>query len=273
MNCMMTARDVSFGQTCRLVKAGGAWCPSPRGACVDEDTPARRTIPSATRGTTNNLRNMPTSYSKDGTRGRASQTLLLHILLELLGADFRGKQIALSIGSHPFDAGVVVLLRVGLDERNHRCDFAIFGAPDPNASCEPRILFGVRLGIGHVHVVVPVDVDAARPAELFPLIEEASILIEDLNAAVAAVGHEDSPARIDRDAVRSIEFTGSRSPLTPRFDELAVLRELHDSVDRNVGDMAVGNEDVAVLGDHDIARSAEHVITATGDTRLAERHP
>ena len=42
---------------------------------------------------------------------------------------------------------------------------------------------------------VPVDVDSARPAELPPLLEEIPVLVEDLDAAVAAVADEQAPPR------------------------------------------------------------------------------
>src|SRR6185503_3041090 len=117
-----------------------------------------------------------------------------------------------------------------------------------------------------------IDVDAAWTSELFPLIDELPILIEYLDAAVAAVRDENAAARVDRDAVRRIEFTWSRSTLAPRLDELAVLRELHDAIHRDVGDVAIGDEDVAVLRDGDVAWPAEDIVAAAGNASLAERH-
>src|SRR5262249_45585090 len=58
------------------------------------------------------------------------------------------------------------------------------------------IEFLARLGIGGVENVVAVDVEAARPAELPPFGEKFSILVEDLDAVVRAVGDEQPPARI-----------------------------------------------------------------------------
>ena len=48
---------------------------------------------------------------------------------------------------------------------------------------------------------------------------------------------------------------------SPRFDDRDVLRELHDAVEWNIRDVAVGDEDVPVLGDGDIAWPAEDVVT------------
>src|SRR5205085_1418047 len=91
------------------------------------------------------------------------------------------------------------------------------------------IAWRVRFGVCGVQNVVLVDVYAARAAELPPLIDEVPILIEDLNPAVLTVRHEQSPARIDRDPVRRIEFAGAASLLAPRLHELTVLGELYDS--------------------------------------------
>ena len=63
--------------------------------------------------------------------------------------------------------------------------------------------------------VVPVDVDAARPAELLPLIEELAVLVEDLDAVVLAVADEQPPLRIDRERVRHVELA-RRRPFLPQ---------------------------------------------------------
>ena len=67
-----------------------------------------------------------------------------------------------------------------------------------------------------MHVVL-VDVDAARPAELRPLLDELAVLIEDLDAVVAAVADEQAAPRIHRERVRLIELArpGARACPTP----------------------------------------------------------
>src|SRR5262249_58483977 len=91
------------------------------------------------------------------------------------------------------------------------------------------IVFPVRLMIGHVKDIVAVDVDSARTAELLPLREEIAILVEDLNAIVAAVADEDPSLRIDGDCVRRVELAGGRAFLAPRLDELPILPTLPDA--------------------------------------------
>src|SRR6266480_1866855 len=52
------------------------------------------------------------------------------------------------------------------------------------------------------------QVDAARAAELFPLGDEAAVLLEDLDAVVAAVGNEEPPLGVHGDIVRGPELGG-----------------------------------------------------------------
>src|SRR5262245_41512139 len=107
---------------------------------------------------------------------RDRETVLRFLFLpELLLAHFSSVDIPFRVDLHPFDACVVVLLGIWLDERNERRHLAVSGAANPDAPREPRILRGVRLRVGDDHVVVPVDVHTARPAELLPLIEETEI--------------------------------------------------------------------------------------------------
>ena len=50
------------------------------------------------------------------------------------------------------------------------------------------------MGIGDIHYVITINEDAARSAELLPLREKFSVLVEDPDAAVAAIA-EDAYAR------------------------------------------------------------------------------
>src|SRR4051812_12471091 len=72
--------------------------------------------------------------------------------------------------------------------------------------------------------------------------------------------------------MRRIELARPRSPFSPRLDECPVLGKLHDAIDGDVGDVTVGDEDVAVARDGDVARAAEDVGAAAGHASFAERH-
>src|SRR6185295_13021441 len=113
---------------------------------------------------------------------------------------------------------------------------------------------GRRLGIGRVEHVVLVDVDAARPAELPPLLEELAVLIEDLNAAVAAIADEQTSARIERERVRHVELPRARAGRAELLDELAVLVELEHAAAAAV---SLSDEDVAVRCECDVVRLIE----------------
>src|SRR5207249_10298586 len=89
----------------------------------------------------------------------------------------------------------------GAKGRDKDGDFAVLDAADANARPDARVILRVRLMIGYVKDIVAVDVDPARPAELLPLCEEFAILVEDLDAIVAAVADEDPSLRIDGDGM------------------------------------------------------------------------
>src|SRR5439155_19909849 len=98
---------------------------------------------------------------------------------------------------------------------------------------------------GHVDRVVARDVDAARPAELMPDVEQLAVLIEDLNAVVLAIADEQPPARVHRDRVRLADLSRARSLRAPFLQILSGAIELHDTVVFAVA-VAIGEEDVAV---------------------------
>src|SRR5262249_26495165 len=133
-------------------------------------------------------------------------------------------------------------IRVG----NKEADSAITFVPDAKATLHHRVHFGrVRLRVGAVERARRVDENAARPAELLPFREESALLIEFLDAIVAAIGDEQPSLRVHREAVWRVELSGARSLLAPCFDERSVLVELDDA-GVGVASVAVGHEDIAV---------------------------
>ena len=71
--------------------------------------------------------------------------------------------------------------------------------------------------------------------------------------------------------MRRVQLAGGRAFFPPSFDELSVLRELHDA---RVGIAAVSvrHKNIAIRSDHDIRWLIKGVRTVSGDSRLAERH-
>ncbi len=130
---------------------------------------------------------------------------------------------------------------------------------------------GLRLRIRDVDVVLRVDEDSARAAELVPGVEQLAVLVEDLDAVVAAVADEQAALGIHRQRVRLVEVVGAVAELAPRFDQRSVLRKLVYSRRAPRGRrVALGDEDVAVGRDEDRVR-LEEVVRVACAARLAER--
>src|SRR5262249_48662326 len=128
---------------------------------------------------------------------------LLPKLLQPLSARIAGIDVAVVVHAHAFESsGVFSLL-------NEPGDLAVLGAADPDALLEARVGIVGRLRVGDIDAVVLVDPHAAWPAELLPLGEELAVLVEDLEAAIGAVGDEQTAGRIEREPVRYVEFAGA----------------------------------------------------------------
>jgi hypothetical protein len=118
-----------------------------------------------------------------------------------------------------------------------------------------RHRFGFR--VRDVEHVLFVYVQAARPAELRPCIEQLAALVVDLNPVVRAIAHEQSSARIHGEGVRLVHLGRPRSLAAERHDELPVARELQHARVRAA--MSLRDEDVAVGRDQYIVRLVEEV--------------
>src|SRR6185503_5618647 len=101
-------------------------------------------------------------------------------------------------------AGRLQIKAIG-DEIQH-C--AVREPADPNAALPSWVgCIGksIRLRVGYVDHAIP-DGDTTGAAELLPLVDEPTVLIEDLDAHVAAIGDPQSPLRIHGDVMRRPEF-------------------------------------------------------------------
>jgi hypothetical protein len=101
-----------------------------------------------------------------------------------------------------------------------KCCRSVLRAADPDPFLNPG-LSGPTIRVGHVDGVVLRDVNAARAAELLPLIDECSVLIEDLDAIVVAVADE-QPASESIAMVWALNSPGLSRPQAlmnlPSFD-------------------------------------------------------
>jgi hypothetical protein len=118
---------------------------------------------------------------------------------------------------HTRAAGVRIRTRI----RNEIFDRAVRGAADSNATLRAQViriarlwqreLSGVgapvpRFGVGYIDHIVPVYINAARSAELEPLVDQFAVLVENLDSVVLAVADEEPAAGIESERVDHIEF-------------------------------------------------------------------
>src|SRR4029077_7984560 len=88
---------------------------------------------------------------------------------------------------------------VGRNFGNEGRYLAVFCTADANALLEAGVDLAVRIArlmVGRIEIVVPIDIQPARATELFPFLEEFSVLIKDLYAIVDPISDEQSACRI-----------------------------------------------------------------------------
>src|SRR5438552_13166816 len=169
-------------------------------------------------------------------------------------------------------------LRIGDGRRRDiKLNFAVLDA----ASTDSPLATGVvgvlawrvlGFGVGHVEHVVLVDENPAWPSELFPGAEKLSILIEDRDPAVAAVGDKESPLTVEGKHVRALEFSVARDQIAEGLDELSVLVVLHNARIADTWRVAFGDEGVTVRRKSDSRRPVERIRPRAALARLAQSH-
>src|SRR5438046_10577435 len=92
---------------------------------------------------------------------------------------------------------------------------------------ESRVRLRVGLMVGDVECVIRVDKHAALQAELFPLFEEFSILIEDLDPIVAAGTDKQPAARFHSQVLRRIAVIRRGTLLPQVLDAIVSLPDYH----------------------------------------------
>src|SRR5690242_18801148 len=151
-------------------------------------------------------------------RGGVASALssILDVFVNCLCADGCGIDVAVGIRGDTFRRRQ---LRIADRRRwNIIIDLAGFHAAHPDAALTARIV-GVLAGrifrfrIRYVERVIAVDEDSARAAELFPGGEEFSVLIENRNTTVAAVGHEQPSLRIECEHMWALQFAVARTEM------------------------------------------------------------
>src|SRR5579872_401498 len=149
--------------------------------------------------------------------------LFLDVLFQILRPNFRAINGALGIYRDAFGcAGVGGICHRVWNERNHG---TILDESDPHASFPTGMVVRIRFRVSHVDHIVLVDEDSARAAELRPLLDELSVLVEDLDAVVGAVADEKPALGIERERVGDVELPWFGAVRAPGLDEFPVLVE------------------------------------------------
>src|SRR6185369_3160759 len=194
------------------------------------------------------------------------------VLLEPLRRGFAAVDVAVAVDRHEFGAVASGLPRVSPGKQNERVNPARLAVADADPLLPSGILNVIGLGIGDVDLILAVEGNPARLAELGPRRgERLAVLIEDLNAVVAAIADEHTSARIDRDGVNRMEFAGCPAGLAPRGHEFSRARELHDAIVAGFT-VSVGDEHVAARRHRDVARRREMIRTAPFLPWCPKRH-
>src|SRR2546426_878466 len=130
------------------------------------------------------------------TRPAESRRLLLCVPGKTRWIDLRDVDHAGCIDYDTFGTGCsaqrIPRSRVPQRILDKRCDFSGASVSDVNAADKLVFVAGpvTRLRVGAVEHVIFIDGDSAQPAELFPLGDEVSLLVEDLDPMVSSVGNE-----------------------------------------------------------------------------------
>src|SRR5260370_319293 len=215
-----------------------------------------------------------TTYSGDPSMLVVPALAHPDVFPKLMGADIGGIDVTHGIGRDPRCRGAAVdsaqIGRIG----NKGAQRTVDGAADHDATQLARLrscrLVATRRLIAEcgadIKRIVRPDKDRAWLAELIPGGDEIAVLIENLDATVAAVCNIDTPERAaDENVVRIIEIAGSRSFVAPGLDEPAVLGKFNDTaVIRLIRRMAIGGQNIAIGGHRRAGRTVENNPGAAG---------
>src|SRR5882724_4152713 len=108
--------------------------------------------------------------------------------------------------------------------------------------------------VHHVDVSIA-DLEGTRQPGVFQFPDVGSVLIEDLDPLVLAIGDPEPPAGVDDDPMGNVELAGAFALSAPGLDEIPVPVELHDArIAACARRMPLSDEYVAVAADGDVGR-------------------
>src|SRR5258706_258689 len=196
---------------------------------------------------------------------------------------FGGVAVAVGVAGPSHRRRALIHPVVAFQRRDEPGDAVLVDRADPDAVTPVRVVVRARLRVDHVDRVAP-DEEATGAAEHIARLKVRSVLIEDLDAVVAAIRHPQAASPVERQRVRGAELAVTHADSAPRLDELPVGRELADARrgaaldalgDRVHGDHAlcfvsIGHVDAAVGADDDVVWLVEVTVGVAGLARDAQ---
>src|SRR5216684_54197 len=196
---------------------------------------------------------------------------------------FGGVDVAVGVDGHTLARRALIHPVVAFERRDEPGDPVLVDRTDPDAVTPVRVVVRARLRVDHVDRVA-LDEEATGAAEHIARLEVRSVLIEDLDAVVAAIGHPQAAPRVEHQRVRRAKLAVTHADSAPRLDELPVGRERADARrgsaldalgyrvrgDHALRIVSVGHVDAAVGADGDVVRLVELTVGAAGLARNAQ---
>src|SRR5438874_5899939 len=191
--------------------------------------------------------------------------------------------VAVGVHRHTLARRALIHAVVTVERRNEPGHAVLADRADPDAVTPVRVVVRARLRVDHINSVA-LDEQAARAAERVARLEVRSVLIEDLDAVVAAIGHPQPASRVEHERVRRAEFAVAQADPAPRLDEFSIGRELADARRRTALEaladggrgrhalrvVSVGHVDAAVGADDDVVWLVELTVRVARLPRDAE---
>src|SRR5215468_12156989 len=110
---------------------------------------------------------------------------------------FGGVDVAVGVDGHALARRALIHPVVAFERRDEPGDAVLVDRADPDTVTPVRVVVWARLRVDHVDRVAP-DEEATGTAEHIARLKVRSVLIKDLDAVVAAIGHPEAASRIER---------------------------------------------------------------------------
>src|SRR5262245_56161118 len=124
-----------------------------------------------------------------------------------------GVDVAIGIDGHALARRALIHAVVAFERWDEPGDAVLADPADPDAVTPVRVVVWARLRVDHVDRVAP-DEEATGAAEHIARLKVRTVLIKDLDAVVAAIGHPQAASPIERQRVRRAELAVTHADST-----------------------------------------------------------